>query len=121
MQEQRADALQLAVGKPASLLQNGSARPNQREPLSDVQIQGLLREIATGDTATQLGSAEPVAFQYRSPYGEIRVEVKSGAGGATVLRPSGGPPAAPAAQPVSASSPASVTTPSGASPADLRN
>jgi twitching motility protein PilT len=121
MQEQRADALQLAVGKPASLLQNGSARPITREPLSDVQIQGLLREIATGDTATQLGSAEPVAFQYRSPYGEIRVEVKSGVGGATVLRPSGATAAAPSAQPATASPAASVATPSGASTAELRN
>jgi twitching motility protein PilT len=118
MQEQRADALQLAVGKPASLLQNGSARPITREPLSDVQIQGLLREIATGDTATQLGSAEPVAFQYRSPFGEIRVEVKSGAGGATVLRPSG--PSAASPPPPTASSPAAAT-PSGASTAELRS
>jgi twitching motility protein PilT len=121
MQEQRADALQLAVGQPASLLQNGSARPITREPLSDVQIQGLLREIATGDTATQLGSAEPVAFQYRSPYGEIRVEVKSGVGGATVLRPSGATAAPPSAPPPTASSPASVAIPSGASTAELRN
>jgi twitching motility protein PilT len=97
MQEQRAEALQLAVGKPASLLQNGSARPITREPLSDTQIQGLLREIASGDTAAQLGSAEPVAFAYRSPYGEIRVEVKAGAGGAAVLRPSGATPAPAAA------------------------
>jgi twitching motility protein PilT len=118
MQEQRADALQLAVGKPASLLQNGSARPITREPLSDVQIQGLLREIATGDTATQLGSAAPVAFQYRSPFGEIRVEVKSGAGGATVLRPSG--PNAASPPPPTASSPAAAT-PSGASTAELRS
>jgi Tfp pilus assembly ATPase PilU len=36
MQEQRAEALQLAVGKPASLMQNGSARPITREALSDV-------------------------------------------------------------------------------------
>src|SRR3954449_3383665 len=121
MQEQRADALQLAVGKPASLLQNGSARPITREPLSDVQIQGLLREIATGDTATQLGSAEPVAFQYRSPYGEIRVEVKSGVGGATVLRPSGASSGSPPSQPPTAPSPVSVATPSGASTAELRS
>jgi twitching motility protein PilT len=121
MQEQRADALQLAVGKPASLLQNGSARPITREPLSDIQIQGLLREIATGDTATQLGSAEPVAFQYRSPYGEIRVEVKSGAGGATVLRPSGATSGSPPSQPPTAPSPVSVATPSGASTAELRS
>jgi twitching motility protein PilT len=113
MQEQRAEALQLAVGKPASLLQNGSARPITREPLSDTQIQGLLREIASGDTAAQLGSAEPLAFAYRSPYGEIRVEVKAGAGGAAVLRPSGATtaPATPAAAAATPPAPPTSATP----------
>ena len=113
MQEQRAEALQLAVGKPASLLQNGSARPITREPLSDTQIQGLLREIASGDTAAQLGSAEPLAFAYRSPYGEIRVEVKAGAGGAAVLRPSGATtaPATPAATAATPPAPPTSATP----------
>src|SRR5215212_1086479 len=87
MQEQRAEALQLAVGKPASLMYNGSLRPITREPLSDAQIQGLVREIASGDAASQLGSSEPVAFAYRSPYGEVRVELKAGANGLAVLRP----------------------------------
>ena len=121
MQEQRAEALQLAVGKPASLLQNGSARPITREPLSDTQIQGLLREIASGDTAAQLGSAEPVAFAYRSPYGEIRVEVKAGAGGAAVLRPSGATtaPAAATTPPVPPPSATPVTQAPSAS-AELR-
>src|SRR5690349_16408548 len=96
MQEQRADALQLAVGKPASLLQNGSVRPITREPLNDTQIQGLLREIASGDAAGQLASAEPLSFAYRSPFGDIRVEVRSGPGAATVLRPSATAPTAPA-------------------------
>ena len=44
MHEQRADGLQLVVGKPASLMQNGTVRPITREPLTDTQIQGLLRE-----------------------------------------------------------------------------
>jgi twitching motility protein PilT len=111
MQEQRAEALQLAVGKPASLMQNGSVRPITREPLSDAQIQGLLREIASADAQSQLGSAEPVAFAYRSPFGEVQVERNPGANGIAVLRlasqaasaaaPSpaftASPPAAPAA------------------------
>jgi twitching motility protein PilT len=107
MQEQRAEALQLAVGKPASLLQSGSARPITREPLSDSQIQGLLKEIASADTAAQLGSAEPVAFAYRSPFGEIRVEVKPGAGGAALLRPSTASPAAASSAPSGTSAPSS--------------
>jgi twitching motility protein PilT len=107
MQEQRAEALQLAVGRPASLLQNGSARPITREPLSDSQIQGLLKEIASADTAAQLGSAEPVAFAYRSPFGEIRVEVKAGAGGAALLRPSTPSAGATSAPPSGVSAPSS--------------
>jgi twitching motility protein PilT len=127
MQEQRAEALQLAVGKPASLLQSGSARPITREPLSDTQIQGLLKEIASADTAAQLGSAEPVAFAYRSPFGEIRVEVKPGTGGTALLRPSTPPAAASSAQSgISApSAPSTSSSPSGSqvsqSSAELRS
>jgi twitching motility protein PilT len=101
MQEQRADALQLAVGKPASLMQNGSPRPITREPLSDAQIQGLVREIASADAAAQLGSSESVAFAYRSPFGEVRVELKAGANGTAVLRPVAAHPAAAGAKPPS--------------------
>src|SRR6187397_2088336 len=122
MQEQRAEALQLAVGKPASLMYNGSLRPITREPLSDAQIQGLVREIASPDAVSQFGSAEPVAFAYRSPYGEVRVELKAGANGLATLRPASGQPAnaAPAANsappaaapPPSASAPFSPPSPS---------
>src|SRR5215210_4323437 len=109
MQEQRADFLQLAVGKPASLMQNGSVRPITREPLSDAQIQGLVREIASGDAASQLGSSEPVAFAYRSPYGEVRVELKAGANGLAVLRPVSPQPSATAST--------TASTPGGPAPA----
>ena len=110
MQEQRAEALQLAVGKPASLMQNGSVRPITREPLTDVQIQGLLREIASAEAQPQLGSAESVAFAYRSPFGEVQVERKSGVNGVAVLRPA----AAPA--PVATATPAFSAAPAGAPP-----
>ena len=115
MQEQRAEALQLAVGKPASLMYNGSLRPITREPLSDAQIQGLVREIASPDAASQFGSAEPVAFAYRSPYGEVRVELKVGANGLAVLRPASAQPgtAAPAA---SSAPPAAAPPPSPSAP-----
>jgi twitching motility protein PilT len=105
MQEQRAESLQLAVGKPASLMQNGSVRPITREPLSDSQIQGLVREIASADAVSQLNSSEPVAFAYRSPYGEVRVELKpGGANGLAVLRPVSAPPtSAPSAPPAQSS------------------
>ncbi|HEX6433528.1 MAG TPA: type IV pilus twitching motility protein PilT [Gemmatimonadales bacterium] len=102
MQEQRAEALQLAVGKPASLMQSGSVRPITREPLSDVQIQGLLREIASADAQSQLASTEPVAFAYRSPFGEVQVERKPGANGIAVLRPASAPASAPSTAPAAA-------------------
>jgi hypothetical protein len=73
MHEQRADGLQLAVGKPAALLTNGSARPVTRDPLTDAQILGLLREIASGDTAARVGQAAPLTFSYQAPTGQVRV------------------------------------------------
>jgi len=88
MHEQRADALQLAVGRPASLVANGASRVLTKEPLTDQQIVSLLKEIADPEAGAQLGGPAPVAFAYRSPSGEVRVEVSPGAGGASaMLRP----------------------------------
>ena len=118
MHEQRAEALTLAVGKPASLMQNGAVRHLTREPLSDAQIQALVREIASPETAAQLGSSRPVAFAYRSPSGEVQVELKSGSEGAALLRPSGG--AAPReAATAAASSPAAAPAPAARPAPDL--
>jgi len=89
MHEQRAEALSLSVGKPASLMQNGAVRHLTREPLSDAQIQALVREIASPETAAQVGSARPLAFAYRAPSGEVHVELKSGSDGTALLRPTG--------------------------------
>jgi twitching motility protein PilT len=86
LHEQRADVLQLAVGQPAALVTNGAARAITRDPLTDGQIVGLVREIA-GEAAPRLGGG-PVAFGYHSPSGEVRVEVTPGADGArAVVRP----------------------------------
>jgi twitching motility protein PilT len=96
MHEQRADGLQLAVGKPAALLANGAVRPVTKDPLTDAQILGLLREIA-GESAGQLGGSGPVAFSYQAPSGEVRVELASGSDGPrAVLRPTGVAPQASA-------------------------
>ena len=86
MHDQRAEALHLDVGKPASLLQNGAMRLVTREPLSDAQIQALVREIASPETAALMGSG-PVSFAYRAPSGEVQVEMKVGNGGMALLRP----------------------------------
>ena len=112
LHEQRAEALELAVGKPASLMQNGAVRPLTREPLSDAQIQGLVREIASPEAVAQLGSGQSVAFAYRAPTGEIRVELKSGTDRTAVLRPVPATRPASHAAPSSPSSPTSPSSPS---------
>jgi twitching motility protein PilT len=95
MHEQRADALQLAVGRPASLVANGASRVCTKESLTEQQIVSLLREIAGSEVASQLGGDASMAFVYQSPSGEVRVEVSQGAGGASaMLRPAGGAAAA---------------------------
>jgi twitching motility protein PilT len=89
MHEQRAEALQLTVGKPASLLSSGAGRPITREALSDGQILGLVREIA-GEAAGALGGGGRVAFGYRAPTGEVQVEFRpDGDGVLAVVRPVG--------------------------------
>ncbi len=84
MYEQRADALQLAAGKPATLVANGASRALTRDPLTDVQILGLVREVADAETAPRLGGAEALSFPYRSPSGEVTVAFNPGAGGPVV-------------------------------------
>jgi twitching motility protein PilT len=91
MHEQRAEALQLTVGKPAALLSKGAGRPVTREALSDGQILGLVKEIA-GDSAGALAGGGKVAFGYRAPTGEVQVEYRpDGDGALAVLRPAGVP------------------------------
>ena len=106
MHDQRAEALTLSVGKPAALMQNGVVRHLTREPLSDAQIQALVREIASPETAAQLGSPQPLAFAYRAPSGEVHVELKSGANGTALLRPTG--PARESAPAAAGSTPQAV-------------
>jgi len=84
LHEQRADALRLAVGKPAALVTNGSARPLTKEPLTDGQILTLVREVADPASAPRLGGAEAVTFPYQSPSGKVTVAFTPGAGGPVV-------------------------------------
>jgi len=101
--EQRGDALQLAVGKPVTLLANGSARALTRDPLTDVQILALAREVADADAAARLGGSEAFSFGYRSPSGQVTVALSRDATGPLVeVRASAaaaGPPLGGAAAP----------------------
>ena len=96
MHEQRADALQLAVGKPATLVANGSGRPLTRDPLTDAQILTLVREVADAESAARLGGAEALTFPYRAPSGPVIVALTPGAGGPAVEVRAGGGTGAPA-------------------------
>jgi twitching motility protein PilT len=92
--EQRADALRLAVGKPAALVTNGSARPVTRDALTDGQILTLVREVADAASAPRLGGPDPVSFAYQSPSGQVTVAVTPGAEGSVVevrAQATGGP------------------------------
>ena len=101
--EQRGDALQLAVGKPVTLLANGSARALTRDPLTDVQILALAREVADADAAARLGGSEAFTFGYRSPSGQVTVALSRDAAGPLVevraTTPAAGAPVAGAPAP----------------------
>ncbi len=84
LHEQRADTLQLAAGKPASIVRDGSSRPVTKEALSDAQIVALIREIAPADQAVRVG-AGAVRFDYRSAGGGVAVEMGA-SNGATLRR-----------------------------------
>jgi twitching motility protein PilT len=117
MYEQRADALQLVVGKPAALVANGSSRALTKEPLTDAQILTLVREVADTESAARLGGAEALSFPYRSPSGQVTVALTPGAGGTAVLVRALGAAAAPTAG-ASAAAPA-VAVVAGRSPAEV--
>jgi twitching motility protein PilT len=84
LHDQRADALRLAVGKPATLVANGSARPLTKDPLTDGQILTLVREVADAASAPRLGGSEAVSFPYNAPSGQVTVAVTPGEGGPVV-------------------------------------
>jgi twitching motility protein PilT len=110
--EQRGDALQLAVGKPVTLLANGSARALTRDPLTDVQILALAREVADPDAAARLGGSEAFSFGYRSPSGQVTVALSRDATGPLVevraSAPAAGAPLAGAAAPAGVAGRSSV-------------
>ncbi|HKT61881.1 MAG TPA: type IV pilus twitching motility protein PilT [Gemmatimonadales bacterium] len=84
LHDQRADALRLTVGKPATLLANGSARPLTKEPLTDGQILTLVREVADPASSPRLGGSEAVSFPYQAPSGHVTVAFTPGADGPIV-------------------------------------
>jgi twitching motility protein PilT len=109
LHDQRADALRLAVGKPAALVSNGAARPLTKEPLTDGQILTLVREVADPASAPRLGGSEAVSFPYNAPSGQVTVAFTPGAGGPVVeVRGQSSAAHAPGAAPAGGRSPAEL-------------
>jgi twitching motility protein PilT len=102
MREQAADAIRLMPGQPISLKKNGLVRAMTREPLSEQQVLGLLREIAPPPVADRLSPTAELAFTYDGPEGAIEVQVAPASGAVSAVLRSLFPPinrAAPAAVP----------------------
>ncbi|HSE53142.1 MAG TPA: type IV pilus twitching motility protein PilT [Gemmatimonadales bacterium] len=89
MTQHGAEALVLGAGHPVRLSRGGQLQPVTKDPLTDVQVAGLLREIAPPEMAAQVGGGAGLTFDYASPVGPIAVALAP-EGGAT-LRPSGAP------------------------------
>ena len=86
MRSQAADAVRVVPGQPIALKKNGLTRALTKEPLSQQQVVGLLREITPGHLADRLGSSIDFAFTYDAPDGavEVQVEPETGGVGATL-------------------------------------
>ncbi len=95
LHEQRADMLRLSAGEPAVLQSNGSIRPLTRDPLTEPQIVGLLREIAPAEVSSRMGQGGEARFRYGAPSGPVDAEL-TGSGDSTrlVLRRADQPAAA---------------------------
>ena len=79
------------VGKTFEML----AEARRRQAGGAEVLVGIVETHGRAETAAQLGSTRPVAFAYRSPSGEVHVELKSGNGAAALLRPAGTTPREP--------------------------
>ncbi len=98
MREQRADALQLATGRPVALLvPGGAARAVTRDALTAPQVLALVREIAPPGHAEALGGERAAEWSYGTPSGPVRVLVAPGDAGpvVTIRAEPQGPPARP--------------------------
>jgi twitching motility protein PilT len=88
MKQHGADSLQLGTGKPVRLARGGVFQPVTKDPLTESQITGLLKEIASPAIAGRIVSDARFTFAYESPIGPVEVALapEDGGCGAT-LRP----------------------------------
>ena len=73
MTQHGAEALVLGAGHPVRLSRGGQLQPVTKDPLTEVQVTGLLREIAPPEVAAQVGGGAGLTFDYASPVGPIAV------------------------------------------------
>ena len=92
MTQHGAEALLLGAGQPVRISRGGQLQPVTKDPLTEVQVTGLLREIAPPEVAAQVGGGARLTFDYASPVGPIAVALApEGGGSGATLRPSGAP------------------------------
>ena len=86
MKSQAAEAVRLLPGQPVALRKGGMTRPVTKDPLSEQQILGLLREITPHGLADRLGASVEFAFTYDWSEGAVEVQVaqNNGSVGATL-------------------------------------
>jgi twitching motility protein PilT len=100
MKQHGADALQLGTGKPVRLTRAGVFQPVTKDPLTESQVTGLLKEIASPAIAARIVAEARFTFGYDSPIGPVEVALapEDGGFGAT-LRAANATATATAARP----------------------
>ncbi len=101
MKTQAAESVRLLPGQPIALRKSGMTRPVTKEPLSEQQIIGLLREITPHALADRLGHGAEFAFTYDWSEGAVEVQVapSNGSVQATLRSLFLAPPVRPRVQP----------------------
>jgi twitching motility protein PilT len=120
--DQKADALELANGRPAALVTAAGPRPLTKDPVTTAQVVALLREVAPPPAAAELAAGTDASFAYASPAGAVQVAYHAGDGSARIQF--GTAPAAPARTSGAAARPsgaqARVSAPAGHTPPPTR-
>ncbi|MEP6574739.1 MAG: type IV pilus twitching motility protein PilT, partial [Gemmatimonadota bacterium] len=90
MQDNGAESLVLAVGKPVAVQQGGATRPLTRDPLAAALVLALVKEIAPPALQSGITDASMLTFAYIAPAGGVQVQLSPGAEGLLVqVRPDG--------------------------------
>lgn len=120
--ERKAQALQLAPGKPATLHADGAAPQALTQPLQAAHVLPFVRELLPAGSTVAVDGPAPASFTYDAPAGRVDIAVTHEADGAHVhIRPAAAaaaasPPAAPPAPDPAPAPPAGEPPPPARSP-----